>query len=146
MTVTTAFRTGSEIDAFCTRCDLELGHTVIAMVAAKVVKVRCDTCGVQHAYRGAQGRPSTGIIVRPRKATPSWEDRMKGRNLGRTRRYDPKEYFQVDDIIAHATFGLGLVTANRSDKIDVAFKPFEKTLVHGRVVAAVVAAGVAAKG
>jgi hypothetical protein len=40
--------------------------------------------------------------------------------------------FQVDELITHPTFGLGIVRAVRQDKVDVAFKASERTLVHGR--------------
>jgi hypothetical protein len=38
----------------------------------------------------------------------------------------------VDQVIQHPTFGLGLVTAIRGDKVDITFKSEAKTLVHGR--------------
>jgi hypothetical protein len=43
--------------------------------------------------------------------------------------------FQVDELITHPTFGLGIVRAVRQDKVDVTFKASERTLVHGRQAA-----------
>lgn len=140
-TAPNTIRTGGEIDAFCTKCELNLAHTIIAMVGAKVVKVKCNTCGADHAYKGEQPLMKAASFARPKKskATPraekavlGWEERLKGKNVAGAKKYNPKEYFQVDDVIDHPTFGLGLVTANRPDKIDVAFKAFEKTLVNGK--------------
>ncbi len=42
---------GGDIDAFCSRCKLDLGHTVVAMVGSRVVQVICNTCGSHHRYR-----------------------------------------------------------------------------------------------
>lgn len=125
-------RSGGEIDAFCTKCDLNLGHTIVAMVGPRVAKVKCRTCGAEHSYRGDQPLAKAAKTVAPKKAALTWAERMKDRNLADARKYSAKESFQVNDIIIHATFGLGLVTANRSDKIDVMFQSFEKTLVNGK--------------
>ncbi len=135
MTAPNTPRTGGDIDAFCTKCDLNLGHTIIAMVGTRVAKVKCNTCGVEHSYRGEQAPvkgAKAGKAAPKQKAPPTWGERLKGRTLGAARKYSAKDQFQVDDVIIHATFGLGLVIANRSDKIDVVFQSFEKTLVNGK--------------
>lgn len=44
-------RTGGEIDAYCTKCKLDLGHRIIAMVGDEIKKVECRTCGSHHLYR-----------------------------------------------------------------------------------------------
>jgi hypothetical protein len=48
-------KTGGEIDAYCTKCRLDLTHRIIAMVGDVVKKVECKTCGSHHLYR----RPKT---------------------------------------------------------------------------------------
>ena len=56
MTTTTKKpKTGGEIDAYCTKCKLDLLHRIIAMVGDAVKKVECKTCGSHHLYR----RPKT---------------------------------------------------------------------------------------
>lgn len=143
-----SIRVGGEIDAFCTKCDLNLAHTIIAMVGEKVVKVKCNTCDGEHQYRGVQPlvkvqsfaaprRASPGAAPRPRAAATvtSWEDRFAGKDLSRAKKYSPRETFAVDDVVDHPTFGLGLVTAVRGDKVEVAFKQQDKTLVHGKAPA-----------
>lgn len=57
MTTTTTKKpkTGGEIDAYCTKCRLDLTHRIIAMVGDVVKKVECKTCGSHHLYR----RPKT---------------------------------------------------------------------------------------
>ncbi len=42
---------GRDIDAWCTRCKLDLGHVITAMSGDTVVQVRCNTCGSVHRYK-----------------------------------------------------------------------------------------------
>lgn len=145
MTVPNSIRTGGEIDAFCGKCELNLAHTIIAMVGPKVVKVKCNTCGSDHQYRGVQPlvkatsfaaprKPSNGAPKTPKAAavTVSWDDQFKGKDLTRAKKYSPRETFVVDEVVDHPTFGLGLVRAVRGDKIEVGFKQEDKVLVHGK--------------
>lgn len=124
-------RTGGEIDAFCTRCDLTLAHTIIAMVGSRVVKVTCNTCHADHAYRGDPSRPPPARTPTGKKAPPSWDERLRGKDVGGARAYSRDVHFHEDDVLVHPTFGLGVVVADRSTRMDVAFKTFEKTLLNG---------------
>lgn len=143
-----ATRVGGEIDAACGKCELNLAHTIIAMVGPKVVKVKCNTCGGEHTYRGVQplvklqsfaapkrvSSASSGSTS-PRKAAAvvvSWDEQFKGKDLSKARKYSPRETFVVDDVVDHPTFGLGLVRAVRDGKVEVAFKQEDKILVHGK--------------
>lgn len=137
-----SIRVGGEIDAFCTKCDLNLAHTIIAMVGTKVVKVKCNTCDSEHVYRGTQPLVKATSFAAPKKSASgatrapakklSWEDQFAGKDLGRAKKYSPRETFVVDDVVDHPTFGLGLVIAVRVDKVDISFKQDTKTLVHGK--------------
>jgi hypothetical protein len=137
----TALRVGGDIDAFCTRCKMNLGHTILAMVAGKPVRVRCNTCQGEHNYRGsAAPEPRKGSWepreVRERKeskpSVTSWEALLAGKDLSRARKYSVKEKYGPEDVIQHPSFGIGLVQEVRGDKIQVAFKADVKTLVHGK--------------
>lgn len=138
-----AIRVGGEIDAACGRCDLNLAHTIIAMVGSKVVKVKCNTCGGEHQYRGVQPLVKPMSFAAPRRSSSSaprrapavvisWDEQFKGKDLTKAKKYSARETFVVDDVIDHPTFGLGLVRAVRGDKVEVAFKQEDKTLVHGK--------------
>ncbi|WP_437616759.1 hypothetical protein WMF20_22775 [Sorangium sp. So ce834] len=48
---TKKLRTGGEVDAWCTKCRLDLTHRIIAMVGDVVKKVECKTCMSHHLYR-----------------------------------------------------------------------------------------------
>ena len=130
-------RVGGDVDAFCTRCKMELGHTILAMVGARPVRVRCNTCGGEHNYRGTSGpaRKGSWVPVAERAARPavtSWEALLRQKDLSRARRYTARERYQADEVVDHPVFGIGLVQEVRGDKISVAFKADVKTLVHGK--------------
>jgi hypothetical protein len=141
-----SIRVGGEIDALCNKCELNLAHTIVAMVGPKVIKVKCNTCGSDHQYRGQQPLVKSQSFAAPKKAgapraarsggggshRPSWEDKFQGKDVSRARRYSPKDTYAVDDVIDHPTFGLGLVTHVRGDKVDISFKQHDRTLVHGK--------------
>lgn len=143
MTAPNATRVGGEIDAHCGKCELNLAHTIIAMVGPKVVKVKCNTCGNEHQYRGTQPLVKATSFAAPRKPSAAakprsavvkmtWEDQFAGKDLARAKKYSPRETFLMDDVIDHPTFGIGLVIGVRVDKVDVSFKQDTKTLIHGK--------------
>lgn len=148
----TQHKVGGEVDAFCTRCRLTLAHTILAMVGTKIARVRCNTCNGDHAYRSAPGttdKPSASArssggassatkAPRASRATAeekiiiSFEEQLAGKDIANAPRYSPKDTYKPEQVIQHPTFGLGLVTAVRGDKVDITFKSEIKTLVHGR--------------
>lgn len=135
-----ALRVGGDIDAFCSRCKMLLGHTILAMVSSKPARVRCDTCKGEHVYKaGPPGTPAPGKkgswqprAVRERPQVTSWEARLAQKDLSRARSYSAKETFAVSEVLQHPTFGIGLVEEVHGDKMKVAFKADVKTLVHGK--------------
>ena len=139
----TAARTGSEVDAFCNKCKMTLAHTVLATIGEKIARVQCNTCGSQHAYRGKSApaprrapsgasRTAAGAAVSPSRQTITFEQLLQGRDVSSARRYSPKDTYAKDDLVDHPSFGYGIVMTVRSDKVNVLFKSFEKTLVHAR--------------
>jgi hypothetical protein len=153
MTLPNQIRTGGEIDAFCTKCDLNLAHTILAMVGPKVEKVQCNTCHSPHKYRGQQPLVKSQSFAAPKKPSASrassssssgstrtragttvitFDEQLKGKDLSRAKKYSIRETFVVDEVVDHPTFGLGIVTAVRGDKVDISFKQEDKTLVHGK--------------
>lgn len=138
-------KVGGEVDALCTRCKMTLAHTILAMVGTKIARVRCNTCGGDHAYRAAPGatdrptaprsstsRASGARAEKAEKVVISFEEQLAGKDIANAPKYSPKDTYKVDQVLQHPTFGLGLVTVVRGDKVDVAFKAETKTLVHGR--------------
>ena len=130
------------MDGFCGRCKMVLAHTVLAMVGKTIARVRCNTCMTDHAYRRAPGTTTPARAgARPSKVVISFEAQIEARGASTARAYSPRDTFRVDELISHPTFGLGIVRAVRQDKVDVAFKAAERTLIHARAVPGPAAAG-----
>ena len=136
-------KVGGEVDAFCTRCKMDLAHTILAMVGTKPVRVRCNTCGGDHAFRGAPGateRKSTASTAAKRaaprekvaKVVISFDDVLAEKDVAHSVPYSIRETFKQDQVINHPTFGQGFVSAVRGDKVDITFRSEVRTLVHGR--------------
>jgi len=127
-------KVGGEVDAFCSRCQLLLAHTVIAMVGAIPVKVECNTCRTVHKYRSAAAKPArpahpAGV---GRTASVSF-DQMLASQAGPPRRYAPNESFTAGDVVDHPSFGRGFVSAQKdTGKVEVTFRAGVKVLVHGK--------------
>jgi hypothetical protein len=141
------YKAGQEIDAWCTRCKLDLTHRIVAVVDGKPVKVECRTCYSIHMYRAPKHAPSA---IAPRAASsasptasappravarkPIPEDHMalvppSGATI---HPYRMTERFMKDQWLRHKTFGVGLVVNELgSDKIEVRFDGGTKVLVHG---------------
>ena len=132
-------RVGGDVDSFCGKCKFVLAHTILAMVGKTIARVRCNTCGTDHAFRRAPGVAAptpTRTNSRPSRVVVSFAEQIEARGVNTARAYSPVATFQVDELITHPTFGLGIVRAVRRDKVDVAFKAAERTLIHGRAAAA----------
>jgi hypothetical protein len=133
-------KVGGEVDALCSKCELTLAHTVIAMVGDKPAKVKCNTCKGEHKFRPRAGAVApAGSVVKKKAARPPREKKVvvTFEELLASRKRPPVPYsvrrrFVVDDVVDHPTFGVGFVNAVRIDKIDVTFRAEPRVLVHGR--------------
>ena len=138
------YSAGHDIDTYCSRCKLDLAHVIIALSAGQPVRVLCKTCNSEHAFRKPK-RKTTGVTKRAasKKSTTSspqgplsteaYHQMLSGRDLSRSRRYTIKETFEVDDVVDHKKFGIGLVTKMLGDqKIEVTFREGVKILIHDR--------------
>lgn len=130
-------KVGGEVDTICNRCKLTLAHTILAMVGQKIARVRCNTCGGDHAFHAPEGSSAPRAPRSPRepratKVIIGFDERVHAKGLASARKYSPKEIFAVDELIEHPTFGYGIVEEVRGDKVDVAFKADRKTLIHAR--------------
>jgi len=144
-TMANARHVGGEVDAFCTSCKLVLGHTILAMVGDRIAKVRCNTCGGEHAYRvAAPGAPkprrakTTSAMGSPRARAEAavrghgLDELLEGRDVAGARAYAPKETFAEGEIMRHPSFGVGLVMEIRGDRLDVMFNAGLRTLALAR--------------
>ncbi len=131
---------GKEILSFCSKCQLKLAHVIMSMKDATTPhKVQCKTCNSVHSHKLAAtaakkpGAPKSRATVSTRSAGDLWNEAMKNHGHKTKKSYSIKAKFQVGDVIAHPSFGEGLVQANLSnDRIEVLFQSDIKNLVHGK--------------
>ena len=143
----------SEVDAYCTRCKLDLAHRVISMVEDRVHKVECLTCGGHHLYRAprseaastrtrASGKKRTAKGKRSVAAKSTrteterrqrWEQAIMGRPADAFTAYSMSAHLSEGELVRHAKFGDGVVTEVRTDhKVHILFETGERTLVHAQ--------------
>ncbi len=127
-------KVGGEVDAFCSRCQLILAHTVIAMLGSVPVKVECNTCKAVHRFRGPSTASAKPAARRSSPRGPSMSfDEMLAQRTGPARRYQPTVTFSDGDVVDHATFGRGFVSGVKDPgKVEVTFRSGVKVLVHGK--------------
>ena len=134
------YSAGGYIEAWCTKCKLLLGHTIVAMVGSSPRRVKCNTCGGEHNYRAAslEKAAKTSNSV-PRKTKPQgkyyseYMARLNTADMTGVRKYSIKSGFKKDDVIDHLQFGIGIVlSVIQIDKIDVMFRDGRKLLVQNR--------------
>ena len=127
---------GDYIASKCSKCKDTTNHTIVAMVAEKVVKVQCNTCGGAHNYR-AEAKKKEPVsrktaAAKPRTTTKvqrSWEELQEKARSEETTTYSMKTPMKVDMLIVHPTFGLGqVVNCIRPNKMEVQFQSDVKML------------------
>jgi len=135
---------GDDVEAWCTRCRMNLNHRVIAVLGNEVKKVHCLTCGGDHQYYPPKGDESDKRPVREPKPTRSKpEPRSSRRASGEWSRimkemppdvsprpYKASDTYQPAEYIAHAVFGPGRVLEILGrERMEVIFKEGRKVLV-----------------
>jgi hypothetical protein len=138
---------GSEIDAWCTRCRMDLSHRIIALVAGRPKRVVCQTCGSQHNYRaphttaGASAPRERKVRAAPTERRGSreqhriaqWQETVNGRGAEAFTRYSTDKTFKLGQLLLHKKFGEGYVTQVLEDsKVSVMFRDGPRTLAHGQ--------------
>jgi hypothetical protein len=141
----TKLSAGNTIETRCTRCNGVLNHTIVAMVAEKIVRVECSTCHGVHAYHKVPKEPAAGratrkkaLIPRAAKADPEaaaraeWQALQPGMDAAQALPYDMNRVYRVKSLLSHPNFGLGIVQlVIQPNKIDVLFRDGKKRLRCG---------------
>src|SRR4051812_21248124 len=146
-------KTGGEIDAYCTKCKLDLTHRIIAMVGDAVKKVECKTCNSHHLYR----RPKTerdaaharmakraedrktatsskggSIPKSQRDQAAAWEHAIAGQPSSAFKPYRITLTFGPGELVHHTKFGDGVVArVIDRGKVEILFKDGPRTMAHG---------------
>jgi hypothetical protein len=129
---------GEEVMAYCKACKKISTHAVVAVRGGRPQRVRCIKCEDAHLYRASAPTAKKKVTralsgSRLPALEGSYDDMMKGRDASRALVYGMNFRYASADLIAHETFGLGLVTSVLfNHKIEVAFPAGTKTLVHER--------------
>lgn len=163
MTTTTTTKkvpkTGGEIDAYCTKCKLDLAHRIIAMVEGAVKKVECKTCGSHHLYRRpkaerdaraarleakAEARSRTGeprtVAEKQRHAaklerenTSAWEAAIAGQPTTAFKPYKITLLLGQGELVHHTKFGDGVVSrVIDRGKVEILFQDGARTMAHNQ--------------
>ena len=135
---------GGSIDSWCGKCKLMLAHTIEAMVGDKPARVTCNTCKSQHTYKAqppsskprsaSEPKVNGGVTARSAKAAANrYQSLLKAKDGTSITTYSVRNRYEQGDVMEHATFGRGAVTAVKDGtKIEVLFETGPKTLVHAR--------------
>ncbi len=138
---------GDPVESQCTRCKALLNHTIIAMVAGKVARVKCNTCGSEHNHRpvkeakvaAVKGAKAEKVIKAPStraKAVKApaisdeavWEELIRPLDPDLAVPYSMDGKFRINSLLTHPTFGIGMISSSQSGKIEVVFKAGRKLL------------------
>ncbi len=148
----------SEIDAWCTKCRMDLGHRIVAMVGGAPKRVVCLTCNSEHNYRPPRvaGKKDVGVHVRgssqraestraPATAGAraalkargesqryeSWASKTLGQAVDAFTRYSMERSFREGELVIHPKFGEGYVQqVLEGGKVNVMFRDGAKVLAH----------------
>jgi hypothetical protein len=161
-TTTKKPKTGGEIDAYCTKCRLDLTHRIIAMVGDAVKKVECKTCNSHHLYRrpkterdaaaarmvkraedrkaaavagggGSKAAREAHAAKAERDATAAWEHAIAGQPSSAFKAYRITLTLGLGELIRHPKFGDGVVArVIDRGKVEVLFKDGSRTMAHGQ--------------
>jgi hypothetical protein len=144
---------GEDVEAWCTRCRMNLNHRVIAVVGTSIQRVHCLTCGGDHKYyppkrdkdtdlEGEHRKGRTSVADKSRKpavksaarAEGEWSTFMKDMAPGTDARpYKISETYSSGEYLEHPTFGMGrVVDVVGAQKIEVIFKEGRKVLLFNR--------------
>jgi hypothetical protein len=123
------------VTAYCKICKEMAGHSIVetkGKMRPTPMGVCCTVCEDTHPYRANRPAPRKKSVAGvPLDA--SYDSLMAGRDLSQTTKYAMAGEFDVRELIAHKTFGVGLVTRVLADrKIEVRFEMGTKVLVHHR--------------
>ena len=142
----TGYNAGDEVDSSCTKCKMVLAHTIVAMVGDQIARVKCNTCGGEHAYRPppsaseatakrrrAERKAAMADATTAIATAEDYENAIKGHDLAKAAKYSIKSPLALNDVVDHSKFGIGVVIELREGrKAQVAFPDGGRVLAHSR--------------
>ena len=142
---------GDDVEAWCTRCRMDLNHIIIAVVGREIKRVQCLTCGGDHVYRPPKyERTTTKTETGRRPASKRGSGETKVREAARAEgewstfmkempqdtvpvAYRMSDAYEADQYVEHPVFGTGRVLEIVGrEKISVIFQSGRKVLLCNR--------------
>jgi hypothetical protein len=135
-----SYSAGGDIEAWCPRCNLKSGHTIIAIVDNSPKKIKCNTCDEHHSVSAkpsgksrAKSKGSTRITRSKETTYEEYISRLRGSDSANSRKYNTKGNFVKDEIIDHLSFGIGIVlSVIQVNKIKILFKDGPRLLIQNQ--------------
>src|SRR5262249_40502220 len=132
-------KVGGDVEAYCTTCKTMKDHVIVAMLGERPAKVECAGCHKQHAYRpnppGVKGERARRAAA-PAGSAPQVTEALEAKPAGReaeAKKYSPNQRYEIDDIVQHPSFGLGVVVSlPAAQKVEIDFRGGRKLLLHDR--------------
>lgn len=151
-------KVGNDVDSYCTRCNMDLSHTICAMVGSQIVQVKCNTCGSFHRYRSPKSAPAPKTAPKVTGRAPLAGERRAAEKTGSGRgrasapspedawtklvaqaggspvtAYRMSDTYTEGNLVQHPKFGLGVVQKVTSpQKANILFRTGIVTLTMGR--------------
>jgi hypothetical protein len=136
--------TGKDVLSYCTKCKLNLSHTIVAMKDEKsIAKVKCNTCQTLHAYKDpstssagkTRSRKTSGLMAKSSSHVVNisdlWMEKLN-KTTSKSQPYGIDQKYKEGDVIDHIKFGPGIVQSVKAQTIEVVFRHDIKTLVHNK--------------
>lgn len=145
-------RVSGEIDAYCTKCRMDLNHRIVAMLGETVKRVLCLTCNGEHNYRrpaaerekekerkannravhaGTAGKISKTAPRTERSQKQIWERAITGQPTTAFKAYNTKGSYATGELIRHSRFGDGVVArVVDAQKMEVIFEDGPRTMAQ----------------
>ena len=132
--------------SFCSKCNGDKFHTVIAHVSADSAKVICDICKKKSTYKLSVSKAKKQAVVRASGGvqktskqldssashSKNYESWVSDAGDSLAVNYSIGQDFKLKQKIHHSKFGLGVVTRVLDDRVEVIFADDLRQLVHRR--------------
>jgi hypothetical protein len=125
----------------CKKCGSGRYHVVVAHKSSTSAKVQCEVCKTHRSYSISKKKTSPTSEKSSARAVRSsanshqkeFEFLMDTHKESKGVPYNMKSKFEVNQKLDHPRFGVGIIRAVQSDKIEVVFSDEVKSLIHNRV-------------
>jgi hypothetical protein len=143
--LTTLPPVAKSIFVFCKKCDSDRYHTVLAHKSESSASVQCEVCKAKSTWKvpkttAPKEKKLTGAAAKRKEASANARKsahtneytNLAAAAQGDAQSYNMRMKFTVNTKVEHPKFGLGVIKAAFTDKIEVVFADEVRMLVHNR--------------